>query len=64
MIWWLLPTYIVWMLYSLRVTVFSLLSAFYRTKKASCRHNPPIVNLVIVTVANRSVRDALEEVIE
>jgi len=55
-------TFIIWLLFSLKVTIFFIISRFYKAKK--CSRKAKNVNLVVVTVANRKVKNALEETIE
>jgi len=55
-------TFITWVLYSLKVTIFFIISRLYKPRKSNVKARN--VNLVVVTVANSRVRGALEETIE
>jgi cellulose synthase/poly-beta-1,6-N-acetylglucosamine synthase-like glycosyltransferase len=55
-------TFIVWLLFSLKVTVFFIISRFYKAKKSSKKAKN--VNFVVVTIASNKVKEALEETLE
>jgi egghead protein (zeste-white 4 protein) len=55
-------TFIVWLLYSLRVTIFFIISRFYKANKSNRKAKN--VNIVVVSVANSKVKSALYETIE
>lgn len=54
-------TVTVWTLYAIQITVYSTLSLFYKSKKS--KEKATNVDLVIVTVASKTVKGALYEVL-